>query len=222
MNSSFLRYLCPIFISIFFISSCKASRNVPSSSTSPPVTSFSGRSAYPASEFYGARWNNDYVRVNSDPKPVGTVTLNLTPPGSTGFVMPVCGNIMSEFGMRSGRMHVGIDVKLTHEQPVYSAFDGMVRIAKDHANYGKYVVIRHDNGLETLYSHLNSIAVRVNQRVNAGSRIGGGGKTGNATGEHLHLEIRFMGEPMNPRLIIDFEKCTLKAGTITLNENSYK
>ena len=202
--------MCIILFALF-ISSCKASRNVSS------TTSASSGGAFPASEFYGSRWNNDYVRINSDPRPEGTVTLNLHPAGSAGFVMPVCGNILSEFGMRNGRMHTGIDVKLTHEQPVYSAFDGMVRIAKDHNSYGKYVVIRHDNGLETLYSHLNSIAVRLNQRVNAGDKIGGGGKTGNATGEHLHFEIRFMGEPMNPRLIVDFENCRLVKNTITLN-----
>ena len=217
MNTVCFRVLYLLIVSLFFFSSCKASRNVSSSPPTAASASLSGKVAFPASEYYGERWNNDYVRLNSDPKPSGRVTLNLTPAGSTGFVMPVCGNILSEFGMRGGRMHEGIDVKLAHEQPVYSAFDGMVRVAKDHASYGKYVVIRHDNGLETVYSHLNSIAVKLNQRVNAGTRIGGGGKTGNATSEHLHLEIRFMGEPMNPRLIIDFEKCNLKSRTITIN-----
>ena len=201
--------------SFMLISSCKGSNSVQSAS-SP-----SGKSNYPASQYYGNRWNNEHVRLNSDPKPTGTVKLNLTPKGSKGFVMPVCGKVLSEFGMRSGRMHYGTDVKLTHEQPVYCAFDGMVRVAKDHVSLGNYVVVRHDNGLETVYSHLNSISVKINQRIKAGDRIGGGGKTGNATSEHLHLEIRFMGEAFNPRLIIDFEKCILKSEKVTLNEKSY-
>ena len=136
--------------------------------------------------------------------------------------MPVCGNVLSEFGPRSGSMHTGIDVKVKMEEPIYCAFDGMVRMAKNYGSYGKVVVVRHDNGLETLYAHLNSIAVKLNQRVKAGARIGGGGKTGNAQGEHLHFEIRFKGEPFNPRLVVDFDKCRIKSETLALNDNSYK
>ena len=136
--------------------------------------------------------------------------------------MPVCGNVLSEFGPRSGKMHTGIDIKVKKEEPVYCTFDGMVRMAKNYGSYGKVVVVRHDNGLETLYAHLNSISVKLNQRVKAGVRIGGGGKTGNAQGEHLHFEMRFKGEPFNPRLAVDFEKCRLKSETLTLNDHSYR
>jgi len=202
-----------IFISLFFLHGCNPSRGI---SLSAPSGDF------PASEFYGNRWNNEHVRLNSDPGPVGSISLNLSPAGSNGFVMPFCGTVVSEFGIRNGRMHTGIDIKLAMNDPVYAAFDGMVRMAKDYGTYGKVVVIRHDNGLETLYSHLNSIAVRLNQRVKAGDRIGGGGRTGNATTEHLHFETRFMGEPFNPRLIIDFDVCALKSRIVTLNENSYR
>ena len=208
-----LLFVCLMFISAFLFSDCK-----PSGKTS----SFQAASAYPAHEYYGDRWNNEHVRINSDPKPTGTVTLNLTPKGTTGFVMPVCGKVLSEFGMRNGRAHTGIDLKMNKGEPVYCAFDGMVRMAKDYGSYGKVVVVRHDNGLETLYSHLNSISVKLNQRVKAGARIGGGGSTGNATTVHLHFEIRFKGEPLNPRLVVDFEKCRLKSNTITLNNNSFK
>jgi len=202
----------------FFLSGCKSSRKAPSETS---VTS--GKSTvYPAREYYGERWNTEHVRINSDPKPSGSVTLNLTPAGMSGFVMPVCGNVLSEFGPRSGRMHAGIDIKVKKEEPIYCAFDGMVRMAKDYGSYGKVVVVRHDNGLETLYAHLNSIAVKLNQRVKAGARIGGGGKTGNAQGEHLHFELRFKGEPFNPRLIVDFEKCRLRTETLALNDNSYR
>ena len=203
-----LRIFYMVFVSVFFISSCKASRNVANPSTT---------SSFPAAEFYGDSWNTRYVRLNSDPRPSGAVTLDLVPAETSGFVMPVCGRVMSEFGRRNGRMHSGIDISMTLEQPVYSAFDGMVRIAGEFGDYGKMVVIRHHNGLETLYSHLNSIAVTLNQQVKAGDRIGGGGRTGNATGVHLHFEVRFMGEPLNPRLIIDFENCTLKSETMIVD-----
>ncbi len=195
-----------------------ASSKTSSSKTAAPATPAAASSRYPAWEYYGDRWNTEHVRINSDPKPTGTVTLSLT----STFVMPFCGKILSEFGPRSGRMHTGIDIKLEKEDPVYCVFDGMVRLAKDYGSYGKVVVVRHDNGLETLYSHLNSIAVKLNQRVRAGDRIGGGGKTGNAQGEHLHFETRFKGEPFNPRLAIDFERCRLKSEMLALNDNSYR
>ena len=210
--------MCFMLLSAFILSGCKTSRTM-SSETSSFSRTVSG---YPAREYYGDRWNTEHVRINSDPKPSGTVTLNLTPAGTSGFVMPVCGNVLSEFGPRSGRMHTGIDIKLKKEEPVYCAFDGMVRMAKNYGTYGNVVVVRHDNGLETLYAHLNSIAVKLNQRVKAGARIGGGGKTGNAQGEHLHFETRFKGEPFNPRLVVDFEKCRIRSETLALNDNSYK
>ena len=218
---------CIVMLSMLF-ASCSIFRRTTPSPYSPeasslpkpppkPTTNVTAPSSYPATQYYGNRWNNEYVRITSDPKPTGTTTLDLTE-----FSMPVCGKVLSEFGPRNGRMHEGIDLKLTHEQPVYCAFDGMVRMAKEHRSYGKMVTVRHDNGLETVYSHLNSIAVKINQRIKAGDRVGGGGKTGNATGEHLHLEIRFMGEPFNPRLVIDIENCRLNSNKLTINENSYK
>jgi murein DD-endopeptidase MepM/ murein hydrolase activator NlpD len=84
------------------------------------------------------------------------------------------------------------------------------------------VTVRHANGLETVYAHLNSIAVNVNQKLKAGDRVGGGGRTGRASGVHLHFETRFKGEPFNPRLLIDFEQCRLKSTSLTLSENSYR
>jgi murein DD-endopeptidase MepM/ murein hydrolase activator NlpD len=238
--------VCLVLVSVLLVSGCKSSRkaasfepsekisvtfnvgdasspkSLSSSKSSKTTASATSSSGYPAREYYGDRWNTEHVRISSDPAPSGTVTLNLCPAGTSDFVMPCCGKILSEFGPRSGRMHTGIDIKLEKEDPVYCAFDGMVRLAKDYGNYGKVVVVRHENGLETLYSHLNSIAVKLNQRVRAGDRIGGGGKTGNAQGEHLHFETRFKGEPFNPRLAVDFEKYCLKSETLALHDNSYK
>jgi murein DD-endopeptidase MepM/ murein hydrolase activator NlpD len=196
------------FVSVTMIFSCKS-------------VNISTTDARPASKYYGTRWNTEHIRISGDPAPKGTTKLKLTT-NRNGFVMPFCGRVTSEFGMRNGRMHTGIDIKLSREEPVYATFSGVVRMSKDYGSYGKIVVIRHDNGLETVYSHLNSLSVRVNQRVKAGEKVGGGGRTGNATAEHLHFETRFMGEPFNPRLIIDFQKCELKSKKIKLNRRSYK
>jgi len=218
-KSWLFRLACMMIVLALFLLGCKISRKGTASKAASTVKISSD---YPAREYYGDRWNNEHVRTNNDPKPAGTYSLNLIPAGTNAFVMPFCGKVLSEFGARGGRTHTGVDLKLEKESPVRCAFDGMVRMAKVYGNYGKTVVVRHDNGLETLYSHLNSIAVKLNQRVKAGDRIGGGGKTGNATTEHLHFEIRFKGEPFNPRLVVDLEKCRLKTNILTLNNNSYK
>jgi murein DD-endopeptidase MepM/ murein hydrolase activator NlpD len=194
------------------IDAAPASKPAPTSSK--PVAS-----AYPAMEYYGDNWNTEHVRLYSSSAPAGSVTLNI---GTGDFSVPACGKVNSEFGRRSGSMHTGIDLKVALNDPVYCAFDGMVRMARTYGDYGLVVVVRHENGLETLYGHLNSIAVKSGQWIKAGDKIGGGGRTGRASGVHLHFETRFKGEPFNPRMVIDFENCQIKTATLTLNENSYK
>ena len=113
----------------------------------------------------------------------------------------------SSFGPRWGSFHHGVDLDLKMGTPVYTAFDGIVRISTFGNNgYGNYVVIRHRNGLETLYGHLSKRAVEVGQVLKAGQLIGLGGSTGWSTGPHLHLETRYEGNTINPLLIYDFSK----------------
>ncbi|MBQ0163918.1 MAG: peptidoglycan DD-metalloendopeptidase family protein [Bacteroidales bacterium] len=125
-----------------------------------------------------------------------------------GFVMPTPSrNITSRYGYRSSfrRNHYGLDVKVYTGDSIASAWDGKVRVVKyDAGGWGKYVVVRHANGLETLYAHLSKQLVRENQDVKAGEIIGLGGNTGRSTGSHLHLECRLLGEPINPELLFDF------------------
>ncbi|MDR0814627.1 MAG: peptidoglycan DD-metalloendopeptidase family protein [Bacteroidales bacterium] len=196
-----------------------AETSKPVAEARPESSAKSRAGAYPAMEYYGDSWNTEHVRLNASATPAGTTTLNVD---DAKFVMPSCGKVNSEFGMRGRSMHTGIDLKVELNDPVYCAFDGMVRMAKLYGAYGKVVVVRHSNGLETVYSHLNSIAVSVNQQLSAGDLIGGGGRTGNASGVHLHFETRFKGEPFNPRLLIDFENCRVKSPTLVLSEESYK
>ena len=114
--------------------------------------------------------------------------------------------VTSVFGPRGGRMHSGIDLDLETGDPIYSAFDGMIRIAGwDGGGYGRFVLVRHYNGLETLYGHMskNDIVV-TGQIIKAGDLIGLGGNTGRSFGSHLHFETRYEGNPFSPQHIFEF------------------
>ena len=159
--------------------------------------------AYPAYSLY-PDWNND--RVHAFGKTV--VIPDSFRIDMTGFCMPTSNTkITSKFGPRRRRMHNGLDVKVYIGDTIRAAFDGKVRMVKyERRGYGKYVVIRHDNGLETVYGHLSKQLVKEDQYVEAGEVIGLGGNTGRSTGSHLHFETRFLGQAINPALLFDFEK----------------
>ena len=91
---------------------------------------------------------------------------------------------------------------------------GKVRISKRFKGYGNAVVVRHYNGLETVYAHLNKLCVKVDDEVKAGDLVGLGGRTGRATADHLHFETRFLEQPINPMTFIDFDNFTLKKDTL--------
>ena len=159
--------------------------------------------AYPAYSLY-PDWNNQRVHAFSKTVVIpDTFRIDMT-----GFCMPTTNTkITSKFGPRRRRMHNGIDVKVYIGDTIRSAFSGKVRMVKyERRGYGKYVVIRHDNGLETIYGHLSKQMVKEDQYVEAGEVIGLGGNTGRSTGSHLHFETRFLGQAINPALLFDFEK----------------
>lgn len=137
------------------------------------------------------------------------------------YAHSVCGKINSDFGYRKSRFHYGIDVDLNIGDKVLSSFEGMIRVAKYDRTYGKVIVIRHQNGLETLYAHLSKLEVEVGDYVQAGDVIALGGNTGRSTGPHLHFEVRYLGEPINPHDIIDFENGQVKNGELILSEESF-
>lgn len=112
--------------------------------------------------------------------------------------------VTSHFGWRRGAAHKGIDVDLVTGDKVLALLDGKVRYVKWHYGHGNVVVIRHYNGLETVYAHLSKQLVQVNDSVKKGQVIGKGGVTGNARGSHLHLEVRFQGTCVNPEYFFDF------------------
>ncbi len=142
----------------------------------------------------------------------------------TGYFMPVPGRVTSNYGYRArfGRMHKGIDLAIRSNDTIYAAFDGKVRLtAYEARGYGNYVIIRHPNGLETVYGHLNKHLVKPDQTVKAGEPIGLGGSTGRSTRSHLHFETRFMGYAINPSAIFDFANHTTHTDTYTFSKSTY-
>ena len=170
---------------------------------------------YPALSLY-PNWSNQYVHAyGKDVIIPETYTIDLT-----GFHMPTPSTrITSPFGPRWRRMHNGLDLKVNIGDTIVAAFDGKVRIVKyERRGYGKYVVIRHDNGLETVYGHLSKQLVEENQLAKAGEVIGLGGNTGRSTGSHLHFETRFLGIAINPIYMFDFPKQDIVADTYTFRK----
>ena len=138
------------------------------------------------------------------------------------FCTPVQSYVTSNFGFRRWRHHYGIDLKVHRGDSVNNAFDGVVRITKRARDYGYYVLVRHFNGLETLYAHLNKITVNPGDTLKAGVPVGLGGNTGRSTGYHLHFEVRYLGNPINPNDIIDFQSFTLKNQILVLNAQHFE
>ena len=123
--------------------------------------------------------------------------------------------------VRRYRYHYGTDVKVYTGDTISCAFDGMIRIIDyEPKGYGHYIVVRHDNGLETVYAHLSRVLVHENQRVHCGEPIGLGGNTGRSTGSHLHFEIRFLGNALNPQLLIDFENNQIKTNEYVITKRN--
>ena len=170
----------------------------------------------PAADLY-EDWNNHYAhRATALPD---TFKINLR-----GFCMPTENRVVtSNFGARWGRQHKGIDVKVYIGDTIRAAFSGKVRMVKYEARgYGKYVVIRHGNGLETIYGHMSKHLVAEDEIVEAGQPIGLGGNTGRSTGSHLHFETRLCGVALNPALMFDFKNQDVVGDYYMFYRNTYE
>lgn len=144
-----------------------------------------------------------------------SLSLNDTLPEAEfrGWSMPIdhC-HVTSKFGSRWYRWHYGTDLRVAIGDSVYAAFDGVVRISKNNpGGYGQYIMLRHHNGFETLYGHLSKRIVGVGEEVKAGQCIGLGGNTGRSTGPHLHYEVRYRGNAIDPERMYDFKQDTLQS-----------
>jgi len=159
---------------------------------------------FPADELYQSNW--DTTNINPFQKQTILFPDTYTIDCMT-FTSPVDHEIKitSKYGSRRRRMHHGTDIKVVVGDTIRAAFEGKVRVKSFvRRGYGNFLVIRHPNGLETVYGHLSKFLVTNNQIVKSGDPIGLGGNTGRSTGSHLHFETRFLGKDINPEEIIDF------------------
>ena len=169
----------------------------------------------PSADLY-EDWNNVYAHRETTLPDSFRIDLR-------GFHMPTDSRVVtSNFGSRWGRQHKGLDIKVYIGDTIRAAFSGKIRIVKyEPKGYGKYVVIRHHNGLETIYGHMSKHLVVENQEVKAGEPIGLGGNTGRSTGSHLHFETRLCGVALNPALMFDFRNQDVVGDFYNFNRKHY-
>ena len=159
---------------------------------------------------YYAVWNSNYV----DPYGIDPLTFrdivpiklyDLSKGRYWSPPLKAC-PITSHFGYRHGRWHKGTDIDLETGDPVYAAFDGIIRISGVQGAFGRCVVIRHYNGLETVYGHMSKLNFEENTLVKAGDEIGKGGNTGRSSGSHLHFETRYEGNAFDSENIFTYTR----------------
>lgn len=134
---------------------------------------------------------------------------------STAFIPTESRRIAGAYGIRTYRMHRGVDLGLCHgeDRSILAAFSGVVKLVRNQGRrkgYGRYVIIDHGNGLTTLYAHLAKWNVNIGDTVQAGDTIGVGGNTGRSFGAHLHFEMRYHGIYIDPTTVFDFEQGTFR------------
>ncbi|MEI6752530.1 MAG: M23 family metallopeptidase [Paludibacter sp.] len=173
---------------------------------------------HPAEDIYNDIWTSDHVnpyKIPIDSLP-DSVRIDVS-----NFFVPVRGAVTSVFGPRRYRFHYGTDLRLKVGDSVVCAFSGKIRIINyEGRGYGNYIVVRHDNGLETVYAHLSAVLVALNQNVKGGELIAFGGNTGHSTGPHLHFETRYIGNAINPEHIINFSNGLVLAKTYLLTKKN--
>ncbi len=176
----------------------------------------------PEADIYEEGWGSQAVNCYAGMTVGNNVVIDLR-----GFHMPTKRSyVTSPYGYRRRfrRMHKGTDLKVQVGDTIYAAFDGKVRIVRNQGRrkgYGMYIVVRHNNNLETVYGHLSKWLVEPNEYVTAGTPIGLGGNTGRSTGPHLHFETRYMGYAINPQAIFDFANHTTHTDTYTFTKATY-
>lgn len=189
--------------------------------TIPDVLTVCDTLHYPAEELYNFTWTSERLnpyRILIDSMPDSLRV------DCSNFVFPTKSNhVTSTFGFRRYRYHYGVDLGLTVGDTIRAAFDGKIRIVDYEAKgYGHFVLIRHNNGLESVSAHMSRVLVKENQNVKAGDPIGLGGSTGHSTGPHLHFELRMLGNAFNPAKLIDIEnKCVRNELYIVSHTNTY-
>lgn len=113
--------------------------------------------------------------------------------------------VTSRYGWRRGKAHKGIDIDLVTGDSVFAVLDGVVRFARYNSGHGRTVIVRHYNGLETVYAHLSRYGVKENDSIKKGQYLGKGGVSGNARGSHLHFVVNYKGVAIHPEYLFKFD-----------------
>jgi murein DD-endopeptidase MepM/ murein hydrolase activator NlpD len=139
------------------------------------------------------------IKMRSAYLPPGVI-----PPSAGGMIHPVNGPITSPFGYRihpiygTSRFHAGLDFGVGYGVPIQAADNGVVIEAGWVGGYGNTIILDHGSGWTTLYGHASSLNVTAGQTVRRGQTVSFVGSTGNSTGPHLHFEVRYQGNPVDP------------------------
>ena len=175
----------------------------------------------PSFDLYDHYWDVQHLRSRLLQIPFANdrLMLILVQSANNPFEVPcVFDEVVLPYGpTKKGAFHSGVDLKVEPQTLVKSCFDGVVRMARPYGDYGLLVTIRHYNGLETVYAHLDKVCVKPGQIVNAGDVIGQTGKSGNVSDYTLHFETRFMNECFDPAKMIDFDEEDLTRNTLVLS-----
>lgn len=167
----------------------------------------------PSYNLYNKSWNIESVAHEKLSIPFSNQQLKIVlTQADSPFYFPCQGAITQPFSNKAKKQHWGIDIQTRANDPVVACFDGVVRLVRQFDQYGNVIVIRHYNGLETIYAHLGLVNVKSGQRIQAGELIG----TCNIEDDYLHFETRFFYQPFNPQLFIDKETHHLLSDTLVL------
>ena len=195
------------FISLFFIAFtfCVQSQNLPNIVIMDSLESVFSKIDTTKTNIKLNHWNTNVYNPYKEVIVEYPIQLKFD---DTTYISPINKDkvVTSRFGWRRGRAHKGIDIDLITGDSLFSMFDGIVRLVKYLPGHGKTVIVRHYNGLETVYAHLSKYGVKVNDTVSRGHYLGKGGATGNARGSHLHLEVNYQGESIHPEYLFDFNE----------------
>lgn len=184
--------------------------------TNSSATFISESYQIPAYELYNKSWSTEFISQENLQIPFSNQQLKivLTQPNSP-FYFPCQGTILQSFSNKAKKQHWGIDIQTNANDPVVACFDGVVRLVREFDQYGNVIIIRHYNGLETIYGHLGKVDVKPGQRIQAGELIGTC-PAYHDDDEYLHFETRFFNQPFNPQLFIDKETHRLLSDTLVL------
>ena len=177
----------------------------------------------PAYGLYDNQWDTLYIRSAKMDIPFfdNHLKIMLVQEGNTPFAFPVSGVVSINYVKYKNKQHTGVDFSVQKKEPVVSCFDGVVRVAKKFAEYGNTVIIRHYNGLETVYALLDNVCVTTEQKVKAGELIGYADVTNHNKKNALHFETRFFNEFFNPEKVINFTDRKLQSNLLTLTPTDF-